>query len=134
PICFSQTGGGLKLQLDVTIAAKIDRSPIERELLHAILLEMIYRNQANIAPGTRYIEPPEWLIDGALALVPGRNRAALIEALAVAENIVPLEDFLRQGPRLSELDSPSRQLYRAYSLALVQLLGTGANGHARLAH
>jgi hypothetical protein len=131
---FSQTGAGLKLQLDLTIAAKIDRSPIERELLRAILLEMIYRNQANIAPGTPYIEPPEWLIDGALAVTPGRNRAPLIEALAVAEKIVPLENFLRQGPRLSELDSPSRQLYRAYSLALLQLLGTGANGHARLTH
>jgi hypothetical protein len=71
------------------------------------------------------------LLDGALALAPGRDRAPLIEALALSEKSTPLDDFLRQRPAL--LDSPARQLYRAYSLALVQLLVDQTDGHRRLA-
>src|ERR1051325_8900166 len=40
---FSQTGSGLKLQLDLTITQSADMSLVERALLRAILLEMIYR-------------------------------------------------------------------------------------------
>src|SRR6266481_8025275 len=61
---FSQTGSGLKLQLDLAISRKIDFGAMERELLRAILLEMIYRNQPGIASGATYVEPPNWLIEG----------------------------------------------------------------------
>src|SRR5258705_7222041 len=37
---FSQTGFGIKLQLDFTISENVDVSLVERELLRAILLEM----------------------------------------------------------------------------------------------
>src|ERR1041385_2149164 len=37
---FSQTGFGLKLQLDLIISKNLDASLVERELLRAILLEM----------------------------------------------------------------------------------------------
>jgi hypothetical protein len=128
---FSQTGFGLKLQLDLTLAANLDRAVIERELLRAILLEMIYRKEPELAPGTSYVEPPDWLLDGVLALAPGRDRAPLIEALAVSKKITPLEEFLDQRPAL--LDSPARQLYRAYSFALVQSLVDQTDGLRRLA-
>src|SRR5436190_2007194 len=49
---FSQTGFGLKLQLDLTIGESIDAALVERELLRAILLEMIYRSEPDVAPGT----------------------------------------------------------------------------------
>jgi hypothetical protein len=127
---FSQTGFGLKLQLDLTIAPELDPARIEKELLRAIVLEMIYRNQPNIAAGTPYVSPPDWLIEGALALTPGRDRAALMETLRLATKVVVLEEFLQQRPAL--LDSPGRVLYRAYSLALVQLLLNSPDGRARL--
>ncbi len=128
---FSQTGFGLKLQLDLTIASTFDASLVERELLRAILLEMIYRKQPDLAPGTAYVGPPEWLLDGVLALTPGRDRGPLVEAVVLSDKIVPLQEFLRQHPSL--LDSPARLLYRAYSLALVQLIVDGADGRSRLA-
>src|SRR5713226_7319067 len=71
---FSQTGFGLKLQLDLTIAQDLDGALVERELLRAILLEMIYRKEPDIAPDTVFVEPPDWLLDGVLALTPGRDR------------------------------------------------------------
>src|SRR5215813_13294514 len=93
---FNQTGFGIKLQLDLTISKNIDVSLVERELLRAILLEMIYRKQPHIAAGAVLVEPPNWLIDGALALSPGRDRGPLIEAIANTEKPLPLEKFLRQ--------------------------------------
>ena len=127
---FSQTGSGLKLQLDLVISREINSAATERELLRAILLEMIYRNQTAIAPGDVYVEPPSWLVEGLLALTPNRDRASLVNALTVSERVTPLSEFLRQRPEL--LDPAGRLLYRAYSLALVQLLIESGDGHARL--
>ena len=71
---FSQTGFGLKLQVDLTISKNLDASLVGRELLRAILLEMIYRKESHIAAGSVFVEPPDWLIEGVLALAPGRDR------------------------------------------------------------
>jgi hypothetical protein len=127
---FSQTGFGLKLQLDLTISKNLDASLVERELLRAILLEMIYQKQSHIAAGSVFVEPPDWLIEGVLALAPGRDRGQLVEALTTADQTEPLEAFLRQRPKL--LDSAGRTLYRAYSFAFVQTLIDGRNGPFRL--
>jgi hypothetical protein len=128
---FSQTGFGIKLQLDLTISKNVDVSLVERELLHAILLELIYRKQPHIIAGAVLVEPPDWLIDGALALSPGRDRSPLIEALGNVEKPLPLEIFLRQRPEL--VDSAGRTLYRAYAFALMQMLLDGKNGGTQLA-
>jgi len=92
---------------------------------------MIYRNRPQLAAGTTFIEPPDWLIDGTLALAPGHDRGQLVEALTATENTPTLEKFLQQRPAI--LDSAGRVLYRAYSLALVQMLLEPKNGAARLA-
>lgn len=128
---FSQTGFGIKLQVDLTISKNLDVSLVERELLRAILLEMIYRNQANITAGALLVEAPDWLIDGVLALSPGRDRGPLIEAIVNTERPLSLENFLRQ-PR-EVLGSTGRTLYRAYSFVFVQMLLDGKNGASRLA-
>ncbi|MEY2543855.1 MAG: hypothetical protein QOE81_1316, partial [Verrucomicrobiota bacterium] len=109
---------------------EINSAATERELLRAILLEIIYRNQTAIAPGDVYVEPPSWLVEGLLALTPNRDRASLTNALALSERVTPLNEFMREHPEL--LDPAGRLLYRAYSLALVQLLIDSGDGHARL--
>ncbi len=128
---FSQTGFGIKLQVDLTISNNVDVSLVERELLRAILLEMIYRNQPHITAGAVLVEPPDWLIEGALALAPGGDRTPLIEAIGNTEKPLPLEKFLSQRSGL--LDSTGRTLYRAYAFALVQMLLDAKNGGAQLA-
>src|SRR5512132_1993361 len=59
---FSQTGFGIKLQLDLTISKNVDVSLVERELLRAILLEMIYRNQSHMTAGAVVVEPHVWVV------------------------------------------------------------------------
>src|SRR5436305_14209937 len=92
---------------------------------------MIYRDEGELVPGARLVEPPNWLLEGALALTPGREREALVEALSTADKGKSLQEFL--GQRFDLLDSAGRMLYRACSVALVQLLLDDGGGRARLA-
>jgi hypothetical protein len=70
-----------------------------------------------------YVTPPDWLVEGMLALQPGRvsdNDAELLRSIVASKRISPLENIVRQ--RRAQLDAPSRQLHEAYARALVQLL------------
>ena len=127
----SQTGFGVKLQLDLTVGQNLDGRLIERQLLRAILLEMIYRDGGGLVPGSTFVEPPDWLLEGVLALTPGREQEALIRAISTTDKEKSLQEFL--GQRFDLLDSAGRVLYEAYSVALVQLLLDEGGGRARLA-
>jgi hypothetical protein len=127
----SQTGFGVKLQLDLSVGQNLDGSLIERQLLRAILLEMTYRDEGDLAPGTTLVEQPDWLVEGVLALTPGREREALMQALSTTDKGKSLQEFL--GQRFDLLDSAGRMLYRAYSVALVQMLLDEGGGRVRLA-
>lgn len=130
---FSQTGAGLKLQLDLTISSDFNSTAIERELLRAILLEMIYRQQPDLAPGTAYVDPPDWLLDGIVAIRAGRDPKPLVDALEPllgTEKIAPLADFLGQRPAL--LDAPARLVFRAYSAAFIRWLIDEPDGRSHL--
>jgi hypothetical protein len=127
----SQTGFGVKLQLDLTVGQNLDGPLIERQLLRAILLEMIYRGEGDLVPGTTLVEPPSWLVEGVLALTPGREREALMQALSITDKGKSLEEFV--GQRFDLLDSAGRILYRAYSVVLAQLLLDQGGGPACLA-
>jgi hypothetical protein len=126
----TQTGFGVKLQLDLTISQNLDGSLIERQLLRAILFEMIYRDESDLAAGTALVGPPDWLVEGTLALTPGRERESLVHALSTTDKARFLEEFL--GQRFELLDSAGRTLYRAYSVALVRLLLDEGGDRARL--
>jgi len=65
---FSQTGAGLKIQLDLLVTADSQPAVIQREILRAVLLELSYRPLPSLPAGTPYIAPPDWLIDGILTL------------------------------------------------------------------
>ena len=127
---FNQTESGLKLQLDLVISHELDSAETERELLRAILLEMIYRKQSAIAAGESHVEPPAWLVEGLLASMPGRDRGSFVRALNACEKITSLTDFLRQN---FELLNPAWQIvYRGYSFALIQWLLGNEEGRARV--
>lgn len=133
-LSVSQTGFGLKLQLDLTIDFEISRPEVRRELLRALLLEMMYRGESNIPAGKAYTSPPDWLLDGVPARQSDLPLGKITKILAVpvaAGTALPLEKFLQQRPDL--LDGPARLLYRAYSLALVDLLSHAPEGANRLA-
>jgi hypothetical protein len=131
---FSQTGFGLKLQLDFTIDSEISRPEVRREFLRALLLEMMYRGESNIRAGTAYVSPPDWILDGVPAQqsdLPLDKVTNILAMPVAAQTVLPLEKFLQQRPE--RLDAPGRLLYRAYSFALVDLLRREPEGPSRLA-
>lgn len=131
---LAQTGFGLKLQLDLVIHSAVSRADIRRELLRALILEMIYRAQPTIPAGTAYVSPPDWFLEGVPAQQSdlSRDRVTAILAVPVAtNNLLSFERFLAQRREL--LDAPTRKIYRAYSFALVDLLSRGPDGPHRLA-
>jgi hypothetical protein len=127
---FSQTGGGLKIQLDLLVTSDFQPAVLQREILRAVLLEMSYRSLPSLPAGTPYIAPPDWLIDGILTL--DNESPEILEGLDTAATNPPtLKDLLSQRPTL--LDSPSRALYRACASALLRMLLERDTGRAQLA-
>ncbi|PZR71838.1 MAG: hypothetical protein DLM73_14930 [Chthoniobacterales bacterium] len=130
---FSQTGFGLKLQLDLTIASDVSGPEVRRELLRAIVLELMYRRHSDVRAGTAYSSPPDWFVDGISAQPSDFEQAPVTDLLVApvaAGKIVPLEEFLHQRPGL--LEASGRALYRAYAFALVDLLVHAPDGPHRL--
>ena len=71
----------------------------------------MYRDRGNIAAGTPYVAPPDWLVDGVLELQPGHDsdeNAKLLQTVVNRKKITPLDDLVRQRRR--QLDAPSRQV------------------------
>jgi hypothetical protein len=134
PLDFSQLGYGLKLQLNLLVSVKMQGSEVQRQLLRALLIEIMYRDRGNIAAGTPYVAPPDWLVDGVLELQPGGDsgeNAKLLQAVMSAKRITPLDGLLRQ--RRQQLDAPSRQLHDACAMALLRLLLDVPGGRRELA-
>jgi hypothetical protein len=130
----SQLGYGLKLQLNLLVTREMTDRTVQRELLRAILVEMMYRDRGNIAAGTPYVTPPDWLVEGMLASQPGRDLdkdADLLRTIVASKKISPLENIVRQ--RWVQLDAPSRQLHAAYARALVRLLLDVPGGQSKVA-
>jgi hypothetical protein len=126
---FSQTGAGLKIQLDLLVDRDFQPAVLQREVLRALLLELSYRALPSLPEGTPYVAPPDWLVDGILTL--DNESPEVSEGLdSVASHPPALETFLAQHPRL--LDSQSRTLYCACASALVRILLEHENGHAQL--
>jgi hypothetical protein len=127
---FSQTGAGLKIQLDLLVTPESQPAVLQREILRAVLLEMSYRSLPSLPAGTPYIAPPDWLIDGILTL--DNESPEIFDGLDnAATNPPTLRDFLTQRPVL--LDSPSRALYRACASTLLRMLLEHDNGRTQLA-
>ena len=126
---FSQTGAGLKIQLDLLVDRDFQPPVLQREVLRALLLELSYRALPSLLAGTPYVAPPDWLVDGILTL--DNESPEVFEGLnSVASSPPVLKIFLAQNPRL--LDSQSRALYRACASALVRILLEHENGRLQL--
>jgi hypothetical protein len=130
---LGQTGFGLKLQLDLLIDPATNRAEIRRELLRALILEMMYRREPQLRSGATYASPPDWLLDGIPSEESDLPRERVAQLLALSAgfgNVWPLHRFIAERTEL--LDAAARKLYRAYSCALVDLLSRRPHGPRRL--
>ena len=129
----SQLGYGLKMQLNLLVTGEMTDRDLQRQFLRAILIEMMYRDRSEIAVGTPYFAPPEWLVEGVLAHQLARDsyeNPRLLQNMVGANKIALLEDVVRQA-RMPP-DVPSQKLFDAYSEALLQLLLEAPEGKQKL--
>jgi len=125
---------GFKVELDFCLGADPTAVRLEQQIVRAILLEYSYRGQSPPKAGTAYVEPPAWLVEGAVEIFHSRDagtEADLYKALIESNRVPKLEEILAQN--ISDLDSTSLALYQACAVGLVQLLVDLPNGRANLA-
>ena len=132
-ISLGQTGFGLKLQLDLLITRNFQSLDVEKDVLKAVVLEMMYRHEPGLPAGVAYVEPPVWLIEGlagSRSTSDTEHRLHLLDGFTSSGKVLSLAEFLRQRPEL--LDSTSREIYRAYALGLLEILRNAPDGSLRL--
>jgi hypothetical protein len=130
----SQTGFGLKIQLDLMVGDKVDAQGVQADILRALFVEMIYRHHSQVPAGSEYAQAPAWLVEGAMGRISPTQERSVIDLLKSAlesNTLVALPEFIRQRPE--RLDPPMRALYRAYAAALLQLVLDQPSGPAHLA-
>jgi hypothetical protein len=123
---------GMKIQIDVTLDGDLARAHFPRQLVRALLMEMASRNP--LPAGSPVPDPPAWLVDGILQHVQTIQRGTETDIFQVLIDInrpPTLRRFLEENA--TSLDSASRKLHDACSLALVRLLTEMPDGRHRLA-
>lgn len=134
-LALSQTGSGLKIQLDFLITTDLNGRDLQRRLLGALLLEMMYRGEPNLPAGVVYLSPPDWLVEGILMLVRAPeddSSGNVLGTIVASSQITSLDEILRQ--RADLLEAAPLLIFRAYAMALVRLLAESPGGRDRLSH
>lgn len=130
-LCQTEEGG--KVALSVTLGADPHEIRFQQQLVRALLLEFAYRDQPPAA-GVVYVEPPLWLIEGAVEFFHSRGQGVepdVFQSLLGHGHLPSLTDFL--GQTSNGADRVSRNFYSACAMSLVQLLIDLPQGHLALA-
>lgn len=124
---------GLKIDVEINLAADLTGVHLEPHLLRALVLEMAYRDRGGMTQGAEYVEPPPWLIEGMARYIDTRDSgtdASVYRSLIQSNQLPSFADFLAENP--VGMDSTSLSLYDACSLSLLQLLIDLPGGRVRL--
>jgi hypothetical protein len=127
------TIAGPKIDVAIRIGEDHTRIFLQRSIVHALLLEMAYRERAAIKGGERYAEPPWWLVEGVVQGIRSRNGIRdpdIFRSIVNTEKLPSLEKILTQPPL--HLDAAAGAVDRACGFALVEALLRLPNGPANL--
>ena len=117
---FISDDDSLKVQLDVFDGGEVRSLEFDRKIFQSLALRDAYASSPP-APGSRYHQPPDWILDAAvqnlLDTEEGNSSRAYAAALIVAQDL-DLRAFLTERP----VDTVSRAIYRVKALSLVQSL------------
>ena len=130
-----QTEGGWQVQIDVVLregSFKEVRFP--QLVVRAILLELAYREHPPEI-GSRYPEPPPWLVEGLAQIMQARAsdcapNAALFRQLIETGRLPKIRDFLNDN--VDVMDPTSLAVHGACAGSLIDLLAGDPAGQAGL--
>ena len=119
---LSQTGAGMKIELDLLTGEAGRGTRIQDELVRTVLLALAYQNSTELPPGHPCTLPPPWLVEGLSAYLDNQENgvsASMFAALLPTLQTMASTDFLGKDP--TGMDSTSRAVYRACAYNLVCL-------------
>jgi len=128
---YEADNNALKVQVDVWDPGRGDRHDFTVEIVRALALERTYRKNP-LRSGAAFRYAPPWLVEGIAEDFRAKEEGApakLYASLLDAAGTQKLEALLKDKPAL--MDTTSRQIYRARSMALVRALldlGDGQKG------
>jgi hypothetical protein len=117
------TIAGPKIDMAIRLGGDPTKVSLQRHIVHALLLEMAYRERPPVRGGERYAEPPWWLVEGLLHAIRSHNNIRdpdIFKSIVNTEKLPSLEKILTQPPL--HLDAAAGAVDRASSLALVEAL------------
>jgi hypothetical protein len=126
-----QSDVGMKVEIVVSVGREPADVNLQKHLVRALLLEFMYRR--GIEPGATYVEPPWWIVDGAVELFRQRDTGTeprFFRTLIETNKLPPIAAFLTEKP--DELGPTALAVDRALAMALVQLLAEQPDGRRRL--
>jgi len=126
---LTTTLAGPKIDIGVRIGNDPARIFLQRHIVRALLLEMAYRDRANLRTGERYTEPPWWLSEGFLQAIrrhADKGGTDIFKSIVNTDKLPELEKFLSHRPTL--LDTPAGAVDSACALCLVEALMALPNG------
>ena len=132
-ITLVSTVAGPKVDVAVRIGEDPSKVFLQRHIVHALLLEMAYRERPPIRGGERFAQPPWWLTEGLLQGIRahgGMRDPDIFKSIVSTEKLPSLEKMLSQPPM--RLDTAAGAVDRASAFALTEALLHLPGGPANL--
>ena len=117
------TVAGPKIDVGVRVGDDPAKVFLQRHIVHALLLEIAYRDRPPIRQGERYAEPPWWLTEGVLQSIrshAGQRDRDIFKSIVNTEKLPSLDKILTRPP--VHLDTAAGAIDRACAFALVEAL------------
>ena len=127
------TVAGPKIDVAVRVGDDPAKVFLQRHIVHALLLEIAYRDRPPIRLGERYAEPPWWLTEGVLQSIrshAGQRDEDIFKSIVNTEKLPSLDKILTRPP--VQLDTAAGAVDRACALALTEALLRMPAGSANL--
>jgi hypothetical protein len=123
---------GTKIEILARVGSEPADVNLQKHLIRAVLLEYMYRR--GIPESGAYVEPPWWIVEGAVELLRQRDggpEPAFFRTLIETNKLPPITSFLAEKP--DELGPTSLAVDRALAMCLLQLLVEQPDGRRHLA-
>ena len=132
-ITLVNTVAGPKVDVAVRIGDDPTQVFLQRNIVHALLLEMAYRDRPPVRGGERFDYPPWWLTEGLLQGIrvhAGMRDPDIFKSIVNTEKLPSLEKLITQPP--VGLDTAAGTVDRASAFALTETLLRLPGGPANL--
>lgn len=127
------TIAGPKIDVIVKVGSDPSTVYLQRHIIRAVLLELMYHDRPPLKADQPYVEAPWWIVQGFIESIRRREEGAapdIFKSIIASDKLPPLDTFLQRPPRM--LDSTAGTVDRACALCLFEALRSLPDGPQKL--